>query len=82
MPVAQRLRWGRTQFDPLLLGEATQKYKQWAFHTPQNTNGGAPSLPYPTTQLKLRSTKPNYGQLNPKGPTWGVFLNPPFWAHG
>jgi len=49
----------------------------------QNTNGGAPSLPYPTTQLNLRSPKPNYGQLTPKGPTLGCcFLHPPFWAHG
>jgi len=48
----------------------------------QNTYGGAPSFPYPTTPLTLRSPKPNYGQLTPKGPTWGVlFATPPFWAH-
>jgi len=53
------------------------------FHTPaQNTYGGAPSLPYPTISLTLRSAKPNYGQLTPKGPTWGCFLHLPFWAHG
>jgi len=38
----------------------------------QNTNDGAPSLPYPTTQLNLRSPKPYYGQLTPKGRKWGV----------
>jgi len=48
----------------------------------QNTNGGAPSLPYPTTQLNLRSPKPNHGQLNPKGQKRGCFLHPPLWAHG
>ena len=48
----------------------------------QNTNGGAPSLPYPTTQNNLRSPKPNYGQMIPKGQTWGCFLHPPLWAHG
>ena len=49
----------------------------------QNTYGGAPSLPYPTTPLTLMRPKPNYGQLTPKGPTWGwCFLHPPFWAHG
>ena len=43
----------------------------------QNTYGGAPSLPYPTTPLTLRSPKPNYGQLTSKGPTWGcAFYNP------
>jgi len=52
-------------------------------HPAQNSNGGKPSLPYPTTQHNLRSPKPNYGQLTPKGPTWGrCFLHPPFWAHG
>jgi len=37
----------------------------------QNTYGWAPSLPYPTTPLTLRSPKPNYGQVTPKGPTLG-----------
>jgi len=49
----------------------------------QNTNGGVHSLPYPTTQLNLRSPKPTYGQMTPKGPTWGVFFAPPIlgpWA--
>ena len=42
------------------------------FHTPaQNTYVGAPSLPYPTNSLTLRSPKPNYGQLTSKGPTLG-----------
>ena len=49
----------------------------------QNTNGGAPSLPYPTTQLNLRSPRPNYGQMNPKVHTLGgCFLHPTFWTHG
>jgi len=43
----------------------------------QNSNGGAPSLPYPTTQLNLRSPIPNYGQMTPKGPTLGgAFCTP------
>jgi len=54
------------------------------FRTPvQNTYGGAHSLPYPTTSLTLRSPKPNYGQLTPKGATWGVLFAPPIlgpWA--
>jgi len=51
------------------------------FHTSaQNTYGGAPSLPYPTTPLTLRSPKPNYGQ-HPKGAHMGVLFAPPFWAH-
>jgi len=56
----------------------------WPFIRPdQNTYGGAPSLPYPTSPLTLRSPKSNYGQLTPKGPTWGgFFLHPQFWAHG
>jgi len=54
------------------------------FHTrAQITFGGAPFIPYPTTPLTLRSPKPNYGQLTPKGPTWGVLFAPPIlgpWA--
>jgi len=42
----------------------------------QDTYGGAPSLPYATTPLTLRSPKPNYGQVTPKGPTWGVLFAP------
>ena len=43
----------------------------------QNTYSGAPSLPYPTTPLTLRSPKPNYGQLTSKRPTWGcAFCTP------
>ena len=79
MPVAQRLGWGRTQCDPLLLGEALPKIHTVGLSIPpaQNTYGGAPSLPYPTTPLTLRSPKPNYGQLTPKGPTWGgAFCTP------
>jgi len=83
-PVSQRLGWGRMQCDPLLLEESIPK-----IHTvgrsvlpAQNTYGGATSLPYATTSLTLRSTKPNYGQLNPKGPRGGCFLHTPFWAHG
>ena len=62
----------------------SQKYIRWAFTTPaQNTYVGAPSLPYPTNSLTLRSPKPNYGQLTSKGPTLGgCFLHHPFWAHG
>jgi len=48
-----------------------------------NTYGRAPSLPYPTTPLTLRRPKPNYGQLTPKGHTWGfLFARPIFrpWA--
>ena len=86
MPVVQRLGWGRTQCDPLLLGEALPKIHTVGLSIPpaQNTNGGAPSLPYPTTPLTLWSPKPNYGQLTPKGHTWGVcFLHTPIlgpWA--
>ena len=71
MLVAQLLRWGRTQCDPLLLGQALPKIHTVGLSYPpaQNTNGGAPSLPYPTTQLNLRSPKPNYGQLTFKGHT-------------
>jgi len=84
MPVAQELGWGRTQCDPLLLGEALPKIHRVGISIPPapNTYGGAPSLPYPTTPLTLRSSKPNYGQLTPKGPTWGGDFAPPFWAHG
>jgi len=84
MTVSQRLGWGHTQCAPLLLGEAFPKIHTVGFFVPpaQNTYGGAPSLPYPTTPLTLRSRKPNYGQLTPKGPTWGCFWHPPFWAHG
>ena len=48
------------------------------FHTPaQNTYGGAPSLPYPTTPLNHRNPKPNNGQLTHKGPKWGgAFYTP------
>ena len=50
MPVAQRLGWGRTQCDPLLLGEALSKiHTVGLLNTPaQNTYSGAPFLPYPT----------------------------------
>jgi len=85
MPVAQRLGWGRTQCDPLLLGEALPKIRTVGLSIPpaQNTYGVAPSLPSPTTPLTLRSPKPNYGQLTPKGHTWGgAFCTPPFWDHG
>ena len=73
MPVAQRLGWGRTHCDPLLLGEAHTKLHTVAPSYPpaQNTYRGTPSLPYPTTPLTLRSPKPNYGQVTPTGPTLG-----------
>jgi len=79
MPVAQRLGWGRTQCDPLLLGEALPKIHTVGLSIPpaQNTFGGGTSLPYSTTPLNLRSPKPYYGQLTPKGPTWGVLFAPP-----
>ena len=69
---------------PSSLGEALPKIHTVGLPIPpaQNTFGGAPSLPYPKTPLTLRSPKPNYGQLTPKGHTWGVLLHPPFWAHG
>jgi len=85
MPVAQRLGWGRTQCDPLLLGEDLPKIHTVGLSVPpaQNTFGGAPSLPYPTTSLTLRSPKPNYGQLTPKGHTWGdVFCTPHYGPMG
>jgi len=77
-------RLGRKQCDPLLLREALPKIHTVGFSIPpaQNTYGGAPSLPYPTTSLTLRSQNSNYGQLTPKGHTWDVvFCTPPFWAH-
>ena len=47
------------------------------FHTPRLKyirRSTLPSLSHnPTT---LRSPKSNYGQLNPKGPSWGVLLHP------
>jgi len=85
MPVVQRLGWWRTQCDPLLLGEALPKIHTLGLSIPptQNTYGGAPSLPFSTTPLTLRSPKRNYGQLTPKGPTWWcAFYTTPFWAHG
>jgi len=85
MPVAQRLGCGRTQCDPLLFAEALPKIHTVGLSIPpaKNTYAGSPSLPYRTTPLTLRSPKPNYWQLTPKGPTWGcAFCFPPFWAHG
>jgi len=84
MPVAQRLDWGHKHCHPILLGEALTKIHKVCLSIPpaQNTYSGAPSLPYPTNPLTLRSPKPNYGQLTSKGHTWGCFLHPPFWAHG
>ena len=85
MPGAQRLGWGRTQCDSLLLGEPLPKIHKVGLSIPpaQNTFGGAPSFPYPTTPLTLWNPKPNNGQLTPKGHTWGMcFLSPPFCAHG
>jgi len=84
MTVSQRLRWRRTQCDHLLLGEAFPKIHTVGISVPpaQSTYGAAPSLPYLTNPLTLRSPKPNYGQLTPMGPTWGVLFPPPFWAHG
>ena len=85
MPVAQRLGWGRTQCDPLLLGEALTNIHTVGLSIPpaQNAYGGALSLPYLTTPLTLTSPKPNNGQLTPKGPTCGgAFCTTPFWAHG
>jgi len=78
MPVSQRLGWGRTQCDPLLLGESLPKMHTVGRSVPpaQNTCCGEISLPYPTTSLTLRSPKPNYGQLIPKGPTGGVLFAP------
>ena len=81
MPIALRLGWGRTQCDSLLLGEALRKIHTVGFSIPPalNTYGVAPSLPYPTTPLTLRSPKPNCGQQTPKGHTWGVlFAHPHF----
>jgi len=56
----------------------SQKYIRWAFHTPRpKYKGGAPSLPYPITQLNLRSPQTNYWQLTRKRPTWaGAFCTP------
>ena len=73
MPVAQRLGFWRTQCDPLLLGEDLAKIHTVGLSIPPALNkyGEAHSLPYPTTPLTLRSPKPNYGQLTPKGTTWG-----------
>ena len=77
-------RLGSTRSATLFWGEALPKIHTVGLYIPpaQHTYGGAPSLPYPTTPLTLRSPKPNYGQLTPKGPTWGCFWHPPFWAHG
>jgi len=85
MPVAQRLGWGRTQCDHYLLGDTLSKIHTVGLYIPpaQNTFVGALSLPYPTTPLTLRITKPNYGQLTPKGHTWGVAFCTPLlgpWA--
>jgi len=82
MPVALRLGRVRTQCDPLLLVEALPKIHTVGFSIPraQNTYGGATSLPYLTTPLTLRSPKPYFGQLNPKGPTWGVLFAPPIFG--
>jgi len=79
MPFAQRLGWGRTQCDTVLLGEALPKIHTVGLSIPpaQNTYVRAPSLPYPTTPLTLRSPKPNYGQLTLKGQMWGVLFAPP-----
>ena len=85
MPVALRLGWWSTQCDPLLLGEALQKIHTVGLSIPlaQNTCDGAPSLPYPITPLTLRCPKPKYGQLNPKGHTWGgAFCTPHFGPMG
>ena len=78
MPVAQRLDWCARRSTLFFWERPSQKYIRWAFDTPAlNTYGGAPSLPYPTTPLTLRSPKSNYGQLTPKGPTWGcAFCTP------
>ena len=54
------------------------------FHTPcpkYIRRGTLPSLSQ--TPLTLTSPKPNYGQLTPKGPTWGCFFHHPIlgqWA--
>jgi len=84
MPVAQRLDWGHKHCHPILLGEALTKIHTVCLSIlpAHNTYSGAPSLPYPTNPLTLRSPKPNYGQLTIKGPTWGCFLHPPFWVYG
>jgi len=79
MLVAQRLRWGAHAVRPSSFGSGPSKNTYGGPFIPpaQNTNGGAPSLPYPTTQLNLRSPKPNYGQLTTKGPTLRCcFLHP------
>jgi len=78
LPVAQRLGWGAHAVRPSSFGRGPPKNTFGGpFHTPaQNTYGGAPSLPYPTTPLTLRSPKPNHGQLTLKGPTCGVLFAP------
>ena len=71
-------RLGSTRSATLFWGESLPKIHTVGLYIPpaQHTYGGAPSLPYPTTPLTLRSPKPNYGQLTPKGPTWGVLFAP------
>ena len=77
MPVAQRLGWGRTQCDPLLLGEVLPKIHTVGFSITPAQNiwwGTLPSLSHNPTHSQEPKTK-----LTSKGPTWGgAFCTPHF----
>jgi len=85
MPVEQRLGWGRTQCDPLLLGEALPINTYGGlFHNPRPKyirRGTLPTLSHNPTQPQEPKTK--LWATDPKGAhVGGCFLHPPFWAHG
>jgi len=84
MPVAQRLGWGRTQCDPLLLGEVLPKIHTvgLSIPPPKIHTAGHPPFPIPQPHT-LRGPNPNYGQLTSKGHTWGgAFCTPLFVPKG
>jgi len=78
MPVAQRLGWGARSANLFFWVTPSQKYIRWAFHTPipkYIQRGTLPSLSHNPTHPQ--EPKTNYGQLTPKGPTWGcAFCTP------
>jgi len=78
MPVAQRLRWGRTQFDPLILGEALPKIHTMGLpYPPKIQTVGHPPFPIPQPNSTSGAQNQTMGNWPLRGQNGGVIFEPP-----
>ena len=84
MPVAQRIGWGRTQCDPLLLGEDLSKIHTvgLSIHPPKIHTAGHPPFPIPQPHSPSGAQNPTMGNWPQRGPLGGAFCTPHFGPMG